>query len=59
MICANCTMKAIGEGSEIGREAVERMIYKFAPVGRGTWIAEVEAAMLTIVATVSTRLAER
>ena len=32
MVCANCTMTATGERSEIGRDAVERMIYKFAPV---------------------------
>ena len=32
MVCANCTMTATGECSQIGREAVERMIYKFAPV---------------------------
>ena len=30
MVCANMT--ATGERSEIGREAVERIIYKFAPV---------------------------
>ncbi len=32
LVCANCTMTATGERSEIAGEAVERMCYKFTPV---------------------------